>query len=127
MANETTLFDRTGEATAYVVNATGNIFLWDGTPAAYLESSRSRMPFSVYGFNGEHLAWFDGQLMRDHSGGVIAFVRGAVTNVIPRIEPIKSIKKIIPIKRIKRIEPILPLARNSFSNQSLQQLLESGR
>src|SRR5690625_7784924 len=94
MANETTLFDRTGEATAYVVNATVHIFLWDGTPAAYLESSRSRMPFSVFGFTGEHLDWFDGQLMRDHSGDVLGFVRGAVTSLLLRYESMTRITHI---------------------------------
>lgn len=51
-AREITLFDREGAAIAYIdTNDELTIFLWDGTPVAYLEKS------TIYGFNGKHLGW----------------------------------------------------------------------
>jgi len=40
------------------------IYLWDGKPVAYF----SRENADVYGFNGMHLGWFVGGIVRDHVG-----------------------------------------------------------
>ena len=60
VAQELTLFDSSGNATAYIAMNDGmTIYLWGGTPVAYLHPRRSGTPYSVYGFNGDHLGWFD--------------------------------------------------------------------
>lgn len=125
-ANETTLFDSSGKAVAYVVDRSGTIFLFDGTPVAYMHPKSSGAAFAVYGFNGQHLGWFDKGIVRDGDGYAVGFIRGAVTNVTPRIEPLKRLKRLEPMRRMRRLEPLQPLFRNTFSRYALEDFLRLG-
>lgn len=125
-ANETTLFDSQGNATAYFVQRSLTIFLWNGTPVAYLQPKSWGADYAVYGFNGDHLGWLDDGVVRDHDGYAVGFVKGAVTNVLTRIEPIKRLKRLEPLRGLRRLEPLQPLFRNSFSRVPLEDFLLRG-
>lgn len=58
---------------------------------------------NVYSYSGEHLGTFDQGFFRDHSGGCVAYVKGA------RGGPVKPIRKTPPIPPISRIAPIRPI------------------
>ena len=65
--NEITLFDANGAPVAYIApDEEWAIYLWNGKPVAYLEHDGDA--FSIYGFNGKHLGWFDEGVVRDHQG-----------------------------------------------------------
>ncbi len=120
--DEISLFDSKGNAKAYITEDL-TIYLWDGDPVAYLH--RSGNHFHVYGFNGNHLGWFEDGIIWDHDGNAAGCIKGAV-NMIYSIEPIKGIKGIKPIKSIREIAPIKPLFSNRWSSLPLTIFLKMG-
>ena len=63
--DEVSLFDESGKAVAYIaLDDELTIYLWGGKPVAYLERD-SQGGYHVYGFNGTHLGWFVGGVIRD--------------------------------------------------------------
>jgi hypothetical protein len=109
--DEISLFDGKGRAAAYIVaDDDMTIYLWSGEPVAYLVRDSGR-DFHVYGFNGKHLGWFVGGIVRDHEGDVACAVKGAISN--PQLEPLKNLKSIKSLKSLKELAPLRPL----FSQQ----------
>lgn len=121
---EKTLFDSESEAVAYIaLDDELNIFLWKGEPVAYLKKYTSDI--HVYGFNGQHLGWFEKGIVWNHKGYAVGFVEGAVSK-ITKIKPIKGIRKITPIKRIEKIPPTKPTFKKEFSDTPLKAFLMQG-
>lgn len=119
-AREITLFDREGAAIAYIdTNEELTIFLWNGTPVAYLEKS------TIYGFNGKHLGWFKDGIVRDHQGGGVGFIEGAVSK-LTKLEPLKSLQKLTPLRSLQELEPLEPLFKDSWSGIPLDLFLLQG-
>ena len=84
---EITIFDTKGYAVAYIAaDGAGTIYLWDGHAVAYLVQDK------VYGFNGQHLGWFDSGIMRDLKGAQIGFVKSSCP-VTTKTEKTKKTKK----------------------------------
>lgn len=118
---ETTLFDKDGKPVAYIEDSDNDpaIYLWSGHAVAYLSDNH------VYGFNGNHLGWFEHGIIRDHNGEKIAFIKNCCPK-ITKIEPIKKIKKIKKIKSIKKIPPIKPINKLSNSSYDFESFLYAG-
>ncbi|MFN9709536.1 MAG: 4-fold beta flower protein [Burkholderiales bacterium] len=119
-AREITLFDREGTAIAYIDTGEDmTIFLWNGSPVAYLEKS------SIYGFNGKHLGWFKDGIVRDRQGNGVGFIEGAV-NKLTKLEPLKSLQKLTPLRSLQDHEPLEPMFRDSWSRIPLDLFLLQG-
>lgn len=117
---EVSLFDVKGNPVAYIAeDGEGTIYLWRGEAVAYLKQEH------IYGFNGNHLGWFDGGVLRDGTGACVGFVKEKCPR-IPKIEPIKSIKKITKIKSIQKIAPIRPINKPGASSIPLEVFLTGG-
>ena len=99
------------------------IYLWDGDPVAYLSNSNNT--WHVYGFNGNHLGWYNNGIIYDNDGYAVGAQKDA-TNMITSIEGIKGIKGIKPIKGIKEIAPIKPIFARSWSRTPLVIFLRAG-
>ena len=119
---EISLFDKEGEAIAYIAEDM-TIYLWDGDPVAYLSNSNNT--WHVYGFNGNHLGWYIKGIVYDNDGDAVGAQKNA-TNMITSIEGIKGIKSIKPIKSIKEIAPIKPILSSSWSRVPLVIFLKAG-
>ncbi len=88
--NEISLFNLRGEPVAYIaLDDDFTIYLWDGTPVAYLY--KGFQDVHVYSFDGEHLGWFENGIIWDHNGNAVGFIKGAV-NIIPLPEPPKGLR-----------------------------------
>lgn len=126
-AQEITLYDYNGNARAYIDanNSAMPIYLWDGEPVAYLKSGRGGT-FSIYGFNGNHLGWFEDGLVIDHDGYVCGFVKGALSKATS-YEPYKGYKQYLPYKSYAEYEPYKPYRQSYFSNTPLPLFLRQGR
>jgi hypothetical protein len=95
------IYDRRGQVVAWLEEE--DIYHRNGAHAAVVNGE------NVYGHNGQHLGVFENGLLRDHSGGAVAFITGAEGGPIlpiPSISPIPPIPSIPPIRAIPSIPPI---------------------
>ncbi len=124
-AQEVTLFNSEGEAVAYIdYEKDATIFLWKGTPVAFLKNDGGDM--CVFGFNGNFLGWYENGIIYDENGNAVSIREGAV-NMATQIEPIKGIQEITIIRPITPITPIQPIWSNRWSSKSLIEFLYSGK
>lgn len=85
-----TLFDNNGNAIAYIEDDQ-TIYLWDGTPVAYLDSN------DIFGFNGKHLGWFEGEIVWNHDGKRNGFNKKSLP-CFAKFEPFKSFKSSLVLR-----------------------------
>ncbi len=117
-----TLLDREGNAIAYLDFGDENtIYLWDGTPVAYLENENR-----LYGFNGKHIGWYEDGIVWNLTGQKAGFNKNTVP-VFAKFEPFKSFKKFKPFKSFKEFAKMKPLKSLNLSNESLSQHLNNGK
>ena len=125
-AEEITLFNSEGEATAYIDTDDDDltIYMWNGKPVAYLDSDGDA--YNIYGFNGEHLGWYEDGIVRDHDGYAVGFKKGAI-NKYTKYEPYKSYKQYKPYQSYQKYAPYKPYYRTQFSDESLSLFLTRGK
>tara|TARA_B100001093_G_C26210139_1_gene751715 strand:- start:158 stop:586 length:429 start_codon:yes stop_codon:yes gene_type:complete len=124
---EISLFNSDGDAIAYIDtdDEESIIYLWDGTPVAYLSPELNY--YNIYGFNGNHLGWFEDGIVRNEDGDAVGFQKGSVSGVYTNYEPYKSFKQFKPFKSFKSFAPFKPYFSNSFSNESFVLFLKRGQ
>jgi hypothetical protein len=122
---EISLFDSQGTPVAYIAaeREERTIYMWSGQPAAYLDDS-SDDEFSIYGFNGKHLGWFVGDVVRDHQGNAVGGTRKMIGSV--GFEPFKSFKQFKPFKAFKEFAPFRPYFTTTWSSTPLAEFLMGG-
>ncbi len=122
--DEITLFDGRGMPSAYVAASDDlTIYLWGGKPVAYLDRDDAS-GFHVYGFNGKHLGWLVGGIVRDHDGNAACAVREILQFV--EFEPFKAFKQFKPFKAFKVFAPFRPFFSTSWSSTPCVFLLAEG-
>lgn len=118
---EETIYNAKGKPEAYIdYTDEDTIYLWDGTPIAYLNKD------SIYGFNGKHLGWYEDGIMRDHSGNIVGFNKKAA-NVFVAFEPFKAFKKFKPFKSFEAFAPFKPFYHSTLSEFELIAFLLQGK
>lgn len=115
-----TLFNKDGNATAYIDDADNTIFLWDGTPVAYLDNE------DIYGFNGKHLGWFEDGIIWNHNGERNGFNKNSLP-VFAQFEPFKAFKQFKPFRAFKENVPFKPFKSNSIAQMDLEKFLRFGK
>lgn len=121
---EKTLFDSEGDAVAYIaIDDELNIYLWKGEPVAYLKKDLGEI--HIYGFNGDHLGWFEGGVAYNNKSRPVGFIDGAVSK-ITKLEPLKGLRKLTPLKSLERLAPIKPVFKKEFSDTPLKTFLMQG-
>jgi hypothetical protein len=119
-AQEVSLFNSEGKATAYVADDDDlTIYLWRGKPVAYLSGD------NIYGFNGKHLGWWVKGIIYDHDGNAVGATKNA-TNMNTEYEPYKGYKEYKPYKSHKEYAPYKPQFSSSWSNDSFKMFLSRG-
>lgn len=115
------LYDKLGTPVAYIDTLDDNtIYLWNGNPVCYLQDGNK-----IYGFNGQHIGWFEADIIRDLHGHKVGFTR-ATCPMLTQILPIKSLKRLKPIKSIKQIAHLKPIFKLTLSEEYLQPFLSRG-
>jgi hypothetical protein len=117
---ETSLFDRTGHATAYVADDGENsIYLWKGQAVAYVDKE------TIYGWNGHHLGFFVDGILYDLRGRRVGFVREACP-VVTKVERVKFVKKVKHVKHVRHVAHVRPVLSNGYSDEDLADFLQQG-
>ena len=122
IAQETSLFDKNGDAVAYIAEDM-TIYLWEGDPVAYLYNKSSK--WHVYGFNGSHLGWYEDGIIYDHNGNAVGAQKDAI-NMMTSMESMKSMKSMKPMKSMKEMAPMKPMFSNSWGRTPLIIFLRAG-
>jgi len=118
--DEVSLFDKNGDAKAYI-DDDYTIYLWDGTPVAYMYKGDE--DWHVYGFNGKHLGWYCGGIIYDKSGKRVS----SPFNSKSKMLPFKSIKHITPIQTMREFEPFSkPKLSDDWGDVLLETFLKAG-
>ena len=124
-AQQTSLFDRDGEARAYIdYDKDATIFMWDGTPIAFLKKDGSDI--CIFGFNGSFMGWYEDGIIYDRNGYVVGTKKGA-TNMLTKMERMKSMQRMTPVRPMTPVTPMQPMWKSSWSSTSLTELLYFGK
>lgn len=112
-AQEISLLDSEGSAVAYIdVDDDATIYLWAGSPVAYLDEYDGET-WDVYGFNGQHLGWFDGGAIWAKSGYAACATKEAFAG-LAKLEKLKGLQRLKPLKALRKLAPLQPVFRDSF-------------
>ncbi|MDP2721159.1 MAG: hypothetical protein Q8O72_00260 [Bacteroidales bacterium] len=114
-----TFYNQNGNAVAYIDDDNETIFLWDGTPVAYLDKE------NIYGFNGKHLGWFEDGIVWNHNGEKNGFTKKSLP-VFSKFEPFKAFKKFKPFKSFKEFAPFKPFKSSALANLDCNSFLKLG-
>jgi len=122
---EINLYDSSGNATAYIDDYLSDqvIYLWDGSPEAYLIHSYNGT--DVYGFNGKHLGWFEKGILRDNDGKIVGTIKEAADKIT--IDgSLKGLKNTPPQKQFHEMSPVQPYFSTLWSLTKLNDFLLNG-
>ncbi len=124
-AQQVSLYDSDGKARAYIdYDEDATIFMWDGTPVAFLEKDGSDN--CVFGCNGKFMGWYEDGLVYNEEGYPVGAKEGAV-NMWTQREPRKGRQARVPRKpRTPRV-PRTPRWNRSWSEIPLISFLYSGK
>jgi hypothetical protein len=118
---ETILYDKNGEAAAYIVSDFHEtIYLWEGLPAAYLYEEDN-----VFGFNGRHLGWFRADVLYNHRGERVGFTHTTCPVSIAK-PPVKGKKVAKDEMRSRYGTPPLPKLLFHAAQEGLADFLKQG-
>lgn len=119
--SQATLFDANGAPAAYIDHADENtIYSFEGEPLAYLDGD------NVYGFNGKHIGWYEEGILWDHSGARAGYTKNT-SPVFTQFEPFKSFKQFKPFKAFKEFAPFKPFKGAQSLDVPLYQWLANGK
>jgi len=119
---ERTLFNKNGEAVAYIASDYHEtIYLWEGYAGAYLYNEQH-----VYGINGRHLGWFINEILFNNRGQRIGFTSNTCPVSIAK-EPTKVEKHLSDEIRSRWSAPPTPQLSFNFADQDLEDFLKKGR
>lgn len=119
---ERTLFNRNGDAAAYIADDYHKtIYLPDGYPVAYLFEDNH-----IYGINGHHLGWFVNDIAFNNIGERIGFTAGTCPVPVSK-EPIKAEKQGRDELRPRWESPPFPNLTFDYAARDLETFLRDGQ
>lgn len=117
---ETNLYDRTGNAVAYIAeDAEHSIYTWDGRAVCYLVGD------AVYGWNGRHIGWFLDGVLYDLQGFRVGSIQGKCP-VITHVAPVKLIKLVKLVKNVRQVSFARPVFSSTYSATLLRDFVMQG-
>lgn len=108
-------YNKSGVAVAYLYNDGVDIYLFDGTPVAYLHED------AVYDFDGNHLGWFDKGWIRDIQGDCVFFTKDATGGPLKpwtQLAPLKGLRQLKSLKSLRNMPTMRAPDSLSWSKQS---------
>lgn len=116
---ETSLFNKSGKAVAYIGDDGKTIYTWDGRTVGYLQEGE------VVGWNGRQLGWFDNGTIFDIYGLRAGFIKSK-SPIPTEMESGKGAKQPQGIKGMRQSPVAKPVMCYGYSSLSLEDILEDG-
>ncbi|ROR26705.1 Sel1 repeat-containing protein [Vibrio crassostreae] len=118
------LFESNGQVVSYIsFSDQATIFDWDGSPLAYLVR-KNETHTDVYGFNGDHLGWYQDKALFDQNGYATCVSEDYLTNTSITSSP--RSKQRLPYKSYREYSPYKPRMKKYFSDLTCKQYLRQG-
>jgi hypothetical protein len=110
-----TFYNSEGRAVAYLDDDGQSIYLYDGTPVAWLSKN------NVYAYSGKFLGWFENGWFIDLSGDHVFFAEGASggpVKPIKQVRPIRGVREVRPVRGVCEVRPVKPVKSLDWSPNS---------
>ncbi|MCI1780194.1 MAG: hypothetical protein LKI53_09625 [Bacteroidales bacterium] len=127
------LYDQNKEAIAYIDyedtydKESAIIYMYDGTPVAYIYEPGINGDADIYGFNGHFMGWYMNGVVYNNEyyavGARHGILRGEINTNVTRAEKLKSVQKISPVMQARMVEPVRPVLKDVWSETSLSDFL----
>jgi hypothetical protein len=117
---EVALLNKKGKPVAYLADDGKTVFLWDGTPVAYLHEDQ------LYGWNGKQLGWFVNGTIFDIYGLRAGFIKSK-SPLVTDLEPPKTMKQMKGAKKVRQPQVVKPVMCYGYSGKFLEELLAEGK
>lgn len=116
-----TFYNSEGRAVAYLDDNGESIYLYDGTPVAWLSED------SIYSYSGRYLGWFQNGWVWDLNGHCVFFTdnaTGGVGRPIRQVRPVRGVRSVRPVRGVREVRPVRPVKSLSWSNLSGESFFE---
>lgn len=110
-----TLYSSSGQAVAYIDVDGQSIYLYNGTPVAWISDD------SVYSYSGHYLGWFENGWFYDTSGMPAFFTdhsSGGPTRPARAARPARGARSARPARAARQARPARPARSLSWSKHS---------
>ena len=117
------LYDRDKEAVVYIdFGDDATLYAYDGEPVAFIHAEEA-----VFRFNGTFVGWYSDGVLYDKTGYAAGaghgIVRGAINTVSTFPERVKGVKGVKPVKPFVEDAFARPVCFDTWSEQTLSELL----
>jgi hypothetical protein len=117
-----TLYNAQGRAVAYIDDDGESIYLYDGSPVAWLSED------SVFDYSGHYLGWIDNGWVYDRSGKAVFFTddaQGGPARPARQACPARGARAARPARGAREARPARPPRSLSWSNLSNERFFGS--
>jgi len=116
-----TFYNSEGRAVAYLDDNGESIYLYDGTPVAWLSDD------SIYSYSGRYLGWFQNGWVWDLSGHCVFFTdnaSGGAGRPARQARPARGARGARPARGAREARPARPARSAAWSNLSDESFFE---
>lgn len=111
----TTFYNKLGIALAYISDDNEYIYLYSGTPVAWLSDE------NIYAYSGRYLGWMLNGIIYDRSGNPAFFTENSTGGPVKPIRaprPLRGVRGIRPIRGVRETRPPRPTRSLNWSQFS---------
>lgn len=110
-----TFYNPSGNAIAYLDDDDQSIYLYDGTPVAWLSDG------SLFAYSGTYLGWFEDGWVYDRTGAPAFFTddaSGGPMKPVRAVSPVRGVRGVRPVRGVCEVTPVRPVRSTSWSDVS---------
>ena len=110
-----TFYNSNGNAIAYISDDNQSIYLYNGTPVAWLSGE------NIYAYNGKYLGWIQDGWVFDRNGTRAFFTEnasGGPIKPVKAVRPVKGVRDVRPVRSVRETRPARPVRSLNWSQLS---------
>ena len=115
------MYNAEGQAVAYVDADGESIYLYDGTPAGFLQDG------GIYAYSGRFVGWFEQGWVRDSNGHAVFFTEsagGGPIRPVRQVRPVRGVRQVRPVRGVREVRPVRPVFSSTWSAVSHEGFFE---
>lgn len=111
-----TFYNSQGGAIAYLDDDNVSIYLYNGTPVAWLSGE------DVYSYPGRYLGWMQEGWVFDRNGARAFFTdnaNGGPVKPVRQVRPVRGVRDVRPVRGVREVRPVKPVKSLNWSRLSV--------